>query len=321
MYNVKALDNNNIDEIKGLYENFLSRSLVDYKFEVQPLSFEDFKGNFKSGFIKGFYLEEDGTPECLLLYVDVINESIELNLIHCMNEKCLNEKRSEIVKIFTEHVKKNSDKKVISYPMLGIQDTFVQNIAYFGYKFVGQAIVEFNFKNPVCLKILEKSQTAGLSENYTIDSWKDIYFDETAQVIHEQFKNASDSFFDPRFKTLEGSKNIVTNIIENIYGIFLSDATTVLKFNDKICGVCFANMITAIEANIPLVAIKKPHNHKGFGAMLLKHTVNKLKRERERLLSVNATTDTDNYPAMRMYRKVGFKEIHNYPHAYFKLID
>ncbi|MFA6989328.1 MAG: GNAT family N-acetyltransferase [Candidatus Gastranaerophilaceae bacterium] len=340
MYTIKNLNANNVDDIKDLYKNFLDRAIADYKFEVRPLLFEDFKENVKNSFIKGFYLEENDIPTCFLFYVDTINEAVELNLIHCLDESCINEKRSEITKFFTEYVKKNSDKKVISYPMMGIQDTFVQNIAYIGYKLVGQAVLRFDFKNPICIKILDDSKTADclqkvqigngdnqevdLSANYTIDSWHDNYYEEIVQIIHEQFKEASDTLFDPRFKTIEGTENVVKNIVENIYGIFLQDATTVLKFNDKVCGVCFANMTTEKEANIPLVAIKKPHHHKGFGAMILKHTIRKLREIRgergiDMLVSVNATTDTDNYPAMRMYRKIGFKEIYNYPHAYFKL--
>jgi GNAT superfamily N-acetyltransferase len=321
MYKIEILDDNNIGKIKSLYENFLERSYDDYKFELQPLSFDIFEESAKEGFIKGFVLEENGTPACFLLYVDSLNEAVELNLIHCLDEKNINEKRKEITKAFTKYVKEKSDKKVISYPMMGIQSNFVQEIAALGYKLVGQTIEEFNFQNPTCLQLAEKSKTIDLPQDYSIDSWKSDYFDEVVEIIHNQFKDAPDSLFDPRFKTIEGTKTIVTHIVENIYGDFSPEKTTVLKFNDEVCGICFVNMTTNITANVPIVAIKRPHHLKGFGALILKHTITKLReiRESNNLLSINATTDTDNYPAVRMYRKIGFKEIYTYPHAYLKL--
>ena len=34
------------------------------------------------------------------------------------------------------------------------------------------------------------------------------------------------------------------------------------------------------------------------------------------LTEVNASTETDNYPALKMYRRLGFKEDYYYPQAY-----
>ena len=74
------------------------------------------------------------------------------------------------------------------------------------------------------------------------------------------------------------------------------------------------------EGNVPLVGVKPSEKKQGFGSRLLKHTMDAVLREMLAghigMLSVNATHDTDNISAIKMYRRMGFREEYNYPHAY-----
>jgi ribosomal protein S18 acetylase RimI-like enzyme len=206
--------------------------------------------------------------------------------------------------------------------MLGIQNSFVRNITQHGFKLVGQAVVRFKFDDPVSINILKKYELDKLPEGYTITDWNNDYFEQTAQVIHESFKDASDSKFDPRFLTLEGSKDIVNKIVQSIYGTFLPESTKVLLYQNNVAGICFANITAAPIANIPLIGIIQEHKKKGFGKHLLKmameSTIKGILEGKIIASEINASVETDNYPALRMYRKVGFKEDYTYPHAFFE---
>ncbi len=102
----------------------------------------------------------------------------------------------------------------------------------------------------------------------------------------------------------------------------MPEETSVLLYNGKVEGICFANLTNQITANIPLVGIRKGHRHKGFGEYLLRNSVHRIIQKiisgQLVLKEVNATVETENFPALRMYRKIGFREDHSYAHAYLK---
>ncbi|MGD9581450.1 MAG: GNAT family N-acetyltransferase, partial [Vampirovibrionia bacterium] len=82
------------------------------------------------------------------------------------------------------------------------------------------------------------------------------------------------------------------------------------------------NLTTPQKANVPLIGLLPEAQGKGFSLHLLKNTVlsfiNEVIEARLDCMEVNATVETDNYPALKMYRKVGFREDYHYPHAYIE---
>ena len=102
----------------------------------------------------------------------------------------------------------------------------------------------------------------------------------------------------------------------------MPEATSILLYNGAAEGVCFINLTNAVIANIPLIGVRKGHKNKGFGKHLLKHSLLELLKliSQGKIISceINATVETDNFPALRMYRSIGFREDFTYPHAYLK---
>ena len=158
------------------------------------------------------------------------------------------------------------------------------------------------------------------SEEYKIVSYNESYKDDAIRVIHECFKDSQDALFDTRFKSLEGTTDIINKIVESVYGEFLSNATSVLLHKDIPCGFVFANVTGGKIANIPLVAIEKEHRGNGFSELLLNRTIKTFvdwtKIGEREFSEVNVTTETNNYKALKMYRKIGFREDYCYPQAY-----
>ena len=96
-----------------------------------------------------------------------------------------------------------------------------------------------------------------------------------------------------------------------------------LKYEYIPVGYCFVNFTVDNLANIPLLVIDKEHQNKGFASTLIANSIKTLdndKNHNEMLVdAINVTCDTDNFSALKSYRKVGFKEKSYYTHAYMEI--
>ena len=302
---------------KGVYDDFKNRSFPDYKFELEPLEYDEFIECVEKQLIKCILLLEDEIPTAFMVYTTEISEAVELNMIHCLGNEDTNLKRKLLLEKFLELEKDILKTKIVTYPMLGSQEEFVPEISNYGFKMVGVAVVRLNFSNPASLSIFKRFESDSMPAGYKITGWEKEYFNDVVNVVNTAFKDTSDAKFDPRFATKEGSKDIVEKITNETYGTFLPECTSVLLKKGKPVGVCFANITAGKIANIPIIGMEHEHYHKGLGEKLLYNSVkNLLKQTKMELSEVNASTETDNYPALKMYRRLGFKEDYYYPQAY-----
>ncbi len=317
LYKVQKYSDEYKKVFKGVYDDFKNRSFSDYKFELQPLEYEEFIDYVNDGFINCIVLLEDEIPTAFMVYTTEISESLELNIIHCLGEENINLKRKLLLEKFFELESDLLAKKVTTYPMLGSQETFVPDIANYGFKMVAVAVLRFNFKNPNSIETFSKFRPPFLQPEYELTGWKNEYLDEIVNVVYSSFKETADAKFDPRFASIDGSRDIVEKITQEIYGTFLPECTSVILFNKKPVGVCFANITAGKIANVPIIGLIQEHCYKGLGEIMLHNTVKNLLAVKQMSLDeVNASTETDNYPALKMYRRLGFKEDYYYPQAY-----
>lgn len=318
MYTVKKITTQDADKLEFVYNDFFNRSYTDYGYEILPLEFSDIKNLIPSGFLNILALFENDIVKGFLIY-SIVVDVVEISVIHCVGEENIIAKKDALIKALLEEVK-DSECKIISYAMMGIQKDFVVNIAKYGFDFVGQAIVNFKFDNEKSMRIFSKVKDRPVPEGFEVVNWDDKYALDMVKLIFESFKNMQDQKFDLRFKTLEGCEDIVYKITKNIYGIFLPEKTKVLLENGVPRGFCFVNLTTDNIANIPLIGISPELKYKGMGQLLLTKALydvlqSAMKREMP-VFELNATVDTDNLPAINMYRKLGFKESVAYPQAY-----
>lgn len=319
-YKVDSLTKENSLIFKGLYNDFYSKAISEYRFELPPLEFEEFIDAVDKQLIQCLVLDENGFPTAFLVYTTAISESIELNLIHCLGDEDLITKRKLLIEEFLARTTQIRKKSVVCYPMMSNQVDFAGDIAHFGFKFVGLAVLRFMFNNPDSKLVFDNVTPPHLGYQLRVGTWKNSYKKEAIKIIHENFKNTSDALFDTRFKSMEGTEDIIDKIVEGIYGEFLPEATSVLLHLEKPVGFAFANVTGGKITNIPLVAINKEFRGKGYSQHLLKNTVGTIKEQVEAGLKfyteINVTTETDNYNALKMYRNIGFKEDYSYTQAY-----
>jgi len=320
IYEAQLLTNDFYKIFAGVYSDFRMAAVEDYKFELEPLSYEDFINAIEKGFIKCIVLLENRIPTAFLAYTTMISEAIELNVIHCLGNEDLLAKRKILLEKFLELTEEERKKQIVCYPMIGSQGDFISDISHYGFKFVGLAVLRFMFDNSNCESILNNVILKEKAPAYEITTWKEEYFEDTIEIVHSAFKNTSDALFDPRFKSIEGTKDLMSKIIDSTYGEFLPEAVSVLLFNEKPCGFCFVNITANKIANIPIFAIAPEHQGKGLSKHLLKKSVQTLldwvKSDKKHFTEINTTTETDNYQALKMYRHIGFKEDYCYPQVY-----
>lgn len=319
-YEAELLDSSSYKIFKGVYNDFKSKAVSEYKFELEPLEHEEFIDAVEKGYLKCIVLKENQIPTAFLVYTTSISESIELNLIHCLGAENETAKQKVLIEKFLELTEAERQNKVVSYPMLGHQSVLTADIAKYGFKFIGLAVLRFIMGNASSERILENMKLAEKSDEYKIVSYDDNYRNDAIKVIHEAFKDTQDAVYDTRYKSIEGTTDIINKVVEDIYGEFLPEATSVLLYNDKPCGFAFANITGGKIANVPLVAIEKNHRGKGFSELLLNRTIKTIvdwtKLGKRSFSEVNVTTETNNYKALKMYRKIGFREDYCYPQAY-----
>ncbi len=312
----------NIEEIRELYNAFLLKAREDYFFELPPLNFDDFKNNFADGYIKGYYSKE-GKANSFLLYTDVLNQAVEITLIYTEENENSYKIKTTLLEKFLSDIKSQFHNKIISYPMLGVQNYFTQDITNLGFKLAGEMITELDFKSSIANTLLNKINIPELPANISTDTWNDVYLTDVAEIIHNRFSKLNDAKFDPRFLNTNSTEDIIEEITKGYYGEFNPKHTTILKNEQEIIGVCFLNFTTPQIANIPLIAIKDGYENKGYGKYILYNSVTTLKKSIENgeneINVINATCDTENFPACKTYRAIGFKEKTFYSHAYMEI--
>lgn len=309
----------------GVYSDFRTTAVENYKFELEPLSYEEFIDSIEKNLIKCVVLLENQIPTAFLVYTTVISEAVELNVIHCLGNEDLIDKRKVLLEKFLELTQEERKEKIVCYPMIGSQGDFIADIAAYGFKFVGLAVLRFLFNNNSCESILNNTLLTEKNPRYEIKTWSDEYLEDAIPIVHAAFKNSSDALFDPRFTSLEGTRDILENIVQGNYGEFLPEAVSVLTYDEVLCGFCFTNITGGRIANIPIFAIDPVHQGKGLSKHLLKKSLQTLlewtKTGKREFTEINTTTETNNYQALKMYRHVGFKEDYCYPQAFLPISE
>lgn len=323
IYEAQALTKDLYKIFAGVYSDFRVAALDEYKFELEPLSYEDFINSIEKGLIRCIVLLENRIPTAFLVYTTVISEAIELNVIHCLGDEDSLEKRKLLLEKFLEETEQLRKEQIVCYPMIGSQGDFISDISHYGFKFVGLAVLRFMFENSNSESIFNNMQLSEKEPNYEIVTWSEQFIEPAVKLVQSAFEDSSDALFDPRFKSIEGTRDILEKITRGIYGEFLPDATSVLLYDGNPCGFCFVNVTGGKIANIPIVAIEKEHQGNGLSKHLLKKSVQTLldwvKNDKKDFSEVNTCTETNNFQALKMYRHVGFKEDYSYPQSFLPI--
>ena len=320
VYKTEYLQQHHHRIFAGVYNDFYKKAFSEYKFELEPLTCEEFCQAVEEGLLQCIILTEDNIPTAFLAATTVISDAIELNIIHCLGEENIIAKKKVLLERFLDENSSLIKEKTTPYPLLGRQEDFVCDITHYGFKLVGLAVTRFKFDDISSVAVLKNAPKPQIPDGYSIKNWDIVYREKAVEIINEAFRDASDALFDPRFLTKEGCEDIVGKILDGVYGEFLPQAAKVVLYNDEPVGLCFVNITGGKIGNIPLVGVKKEHLKKGLGRALvyeaIKHGFELTQNGDLSLSEINASVETDNYAAVKMYRYSGFKEDYHYSQAY-----
>ncbi len=304
----------------GVYEDFRSKAKSAYNFELDPLNYNDFIKSINDELINCIILLEDDIPTGFLVYTTMLSEGIELNLIHCLGNEDINKKRQLLLEKFLELNKNDLSEKIVIYPLLGIQNSFSEDIMNFGFKTVPTKVVEIDLNDENKIDNIKHRKLDPIGEDFSIENWSGKLFSRAVDIIHTTFKYSSDALFDARFNSFKGTRDIIKKITNNIYGTFLPEATKVLSYKQRPVGLCFANLTNENIANIPLIALDKKFQKKDISKYLLNATLQEIIRLKDTnihpITSINASVDASYIEAVKMYESAGFTEKYSYNQAY-----
>ena len=75
-YEVELLNSETYKIFKGVYNDFRSKAVSEYKFELEPLPYEEFIDAVEKDYMKCIVLKENEIPTAFLVYTTSISESI-----------------------------------------------------------------------------------------------------------------------------------------------------------------------------------------------------------------------------------------------------
>lgn len=320
MYEIVLLEEKYFRIFQGAYNDFRLKARTDYKFEIDPLTYEDFIESFKKNLINCIILLEDSIPTGFLAYTTVPSDVIELFVVHCLGNEDIEQKRRLLFEKFMDQTKIQRKHSVVSYAMLGVQESFKKTVADFGFNFIDTGVVVFDIKNKQAVKEISQTNYSDLPIGYKLTPYRDIYFEELAEVIYEAFRNSSDVNFDVRFATIEGCRDITHKITTSVYGRFLPQASKILLYENKLVGFCLANITGDGIANLPLIGIVQDHRGLNLSVPMVKASVLDVAKLYQGgivdLTELNASLDLNLQSAVRMYEKAGFVQAYKYSQAY-----
>jgi GNAT superfamily N-acetyltransferase len=323
----------NVDKLASLYEAFSTVAQSEYRWDIEPIPFAMMRMAIKDGILSAILVEDTSLdePVAMMLYRLEPHRAIEINVIYVKesHQGVLKSVTDRMMRCFVEKITTDPNLEgrwdVVSYAMLGAQESLIRTITWYGFKPLGQAILKFNVMDEITIQILMLQKSPELPEGYSLDSWKSQYTEGVAQTLFEAFSKAPDALWDPRFRTLEGTRGIVNMVVQGDMGRHIGDCTTVLLKDNEPIGICFLLEANLGVGNIPLVGLRPSESGKKLGNLLLKSTLDKTikaildESKQFGMLEINATMETDNFAAIRMYRRMGFVEEYNYPHVYLEV--
>lgn len=324
MIEASLLDHTNIDRLDPLYRDFSTCARTDYRWDLDPVDFPTFKNAVLNQMLSGMLIEDtaQNKPLGFMLYRLEDHRAIEINVIYLEDGVEAKTPIDRLMRCFINTVRGSEGWDTVSYAMLGKQADLIRTMTWYGFAPLGQAILKFEIMNPINIQILKQQELPALPEGYRLDQWQPQYAGETAQSIFEAFSIAADAKWDPRFRSLLGCKRIVATLTSGAYGTLLEECTSILLKDDVPVGFCFLVQPEMTQANIPLVGVRPDEKGKGLGNHLMKRTLDSciegILAGKIGMNDITATMETDNFPAIKMYRRFGFKEDYNYPHVFLE---
>jgi ribosomal protein S18 acetylase RimI-like enzyme len=334
MYRARPFHASDWPQLSELYQAFSAVSTTGYGWDIPAAELYDLEPLLLSGAVEAFVLEETDTAigsvlQGFLLYKLEAHRAVEVIVFYLQPNVPIKPTLDVMMRAWLPTLMEREAWDVVSYAMLGKQRDFIETITWYGFRPSGQTIQRLNLLDELTVPVLNKQLT---SEGYPIPEGLQIeslaktlqrpHALETLSVaIYEAFHTKTDALWDPRFRSVEGARQALTFMLDGAMGTLLSEVTPVLwdEITQEVAGFAYLIQSAPMQLNIPLIGLRPRYNGKRLGHILmqqlLRKAIEQLMQNKLGFTEINATMDTDNGPAIQLYRHFGFQEEGYYPHV------
>ncbi len=166
--------------------------------------------------------------------------------------------------------------------------------------------------------MVEAARVSSLPERkldgVVLDRWTERWQDETANLIASAYRGHIDGEINDQYRSPSGARRFLFNIIQYPgCGVFYEPAATVAvqSGNGRLCGVSLTSMVSPNSGHVTQICVSPSVKGRGVGYELLRRSMRDLAAAGAKNISLTVTTA--NTDAVRLYERVGFRTLHNFP--------
>ena len=154
-----------------------------------------------------------------------------------------------------------------------------------------------NLKNPL------------LPEDIELEVYEDSQIDELAQLMFKGNNNHIDQIVFPNFfGSVEACKDLIANIVKNVYGEYREPYSWLLKENGKLIGACLMTIRKNGEAGyIPDIVVDPDYQGRGLGKAMLIHSMKEILKGEPDISRVDLDVTLEN-KARFLYESIGYEK-------------
>jgi ribosomal protein S18 acetylase RimI-like enzyme len=292
---ISQLARDNLDDISDLIET-LTQSFPPESIPPRPL-LDLIKEAVEKGNAEVYVSKSNGKKASGFVSLGLVSNSISLLYSKCEDEK------KELFRSAFEKLKEK--RKPIRLGGPWITDNLSDYAISLGFR-------KFDRKFMIAdRESIEANVQKELPEGYSIALYSDELEDPTADLMFRANENNVDVLVFPEFfGSLELCRRLIENTKNNRYGQWKDDISKVLRYNDRIIGICLLTL-RGDYGYIPDIAIDPEFRRKGFGRILLLKSLKDLLETEEELKGISLDVTIEN-PARYLYESLGFKDVRNY---------
>jgi GNAT superfamily N-acetyltransferase len=312
-------------QLATLYEAFVAEAQPLYQWELPPVDWPQVAPAIARGQLAGYLVADRATeaPLGFWLYQVQPHGVLEIQLAYLLPDAQGQPRHG--VKALLEAVLRplladahtQPGWMVMSHALMGVQAAFARTAKWYGFSIYGQMMMSLAFDDPIGVTVFKQQAVVALPLGYHLSAWQPAAAGGVATLLHQAFCGMPDAQWDPRFRTEAGVRQMLATLQAGMLGPLDTNATSLLWAGDALVGVCLLLASNPTLANIPLIAVAPQHQRRGLGAALLQRSIatamDDFLHSRTNLMRVTATTDTERFGAIHLYRRFGFQEVHHYP--------
>jgi len=146
-----------------------------------------------------------------------------------------------------------------------------------------------------------------------IRQWSNVYYQASAELIHDCYVGHIDAQINDQYRSLHGSLRFLHNIVRFPgCGIFEESASWLLidAYSGQIGGIVLCSRVAPRVAHITQLCIAPKSRNRGLARALLLHAMRHLKSSG--FVAITLTVTEANEEAVRLYERIGFATCHKF---------